>query len=295
MTMEIAGSEPKAKSHIGDIAFLFGYAAATLAVVSGVRYIQSLPDHNAHQALREVVGTQNLHPKGGLNQEFAASLRSKVMPHVTQTGLPGFDRERVFIHPVRTFNIEMLDTPERSVPVSVTSAFPNAGNLYYSIPYNGRQTLVQCDWRQWVRVQIAGFVSQQPATLSEVMNGCNIVGNTTNPMHAKRMAASQFETPTGLRDEAANALQQIVQYGDVLSSDPARINVLLDGFGIGNVVTEPMKTTNVQVQLFMDGKLLTCEKRTANITEVKLPGRKTVADMADGFRVRDFVTLQFCG
>ncbi len=289
--------EPTKNSAVSAALALFPYAAGICALVAGANSLQQIPNKNARAALQEIVGTQNLDTKKpGLNDAFIDAALNKIIPTITAAKLPPYDNRHLFVQNAHVFHVDGLGGIEPTIPFTMTSAFPNSSNMYYAIPSErGYPQIVQCNTKQWLRVQISGFVSHQPATLTEILNNCYPAGSPDNPWNTMRARANIYKTPVGLRDETARAMLSKLRVNEFPRTSTT-FTMDLAGFGETKLYTTPNTANSGNVHLFHNGKMLVCDAAVASVSHVQLPNRRTVEDKnGDDFRVREFVTLRMCG
>lgn len=289
--------EPTKNSAMSAALALFPYAAGICAIIAGTNSLQQIPNNNARTALQAIVGTWNLDTKRpGLNDAFINAALDKIIPTITAATLPPYDNRHLFVENAYVFHVGGLGGTEPTIPFTMTSAFPNSGNMYYAIPSEtGYQNVVQCNTKQWLRVQISGFVSHQPATLTEILNNCYPAGSPDNPWNTMRARANLFKTPVGLRDETARAMLSKLRVNEFPQASTT-FTMDLAGFGETKFYTAPQPATSGNLHLFHQGKMLVCDSTAVSVSHLQLPNRRTVEDKnGDDFRVREFVTLRMCG
>lgn len=290
--------EPTKHSVVSAVLALFPYAAGICAIIAGANSIQQIPNNNARAALQAIVGTGNLDAtRPGLNDAFIAAALDKIIPTITAAKLPPYDNRHLFVENAYVFNVEGLGGQMPTIPFTMTSAFPNSTNLYYAIPsQTGYPDLVQCNTKQWLRVKISGFVSHQPATLTEILNNCHPAGSPDNPWNAIRAKTNLYKTPAGLRDETARGILSRLRLNE-FPQTATTFTMDLQGYGETRFFTSMQNASGGgNLHLFHNGKMLVCDSTAVSVSHVQLPNRRTVEDKnGDDFRVREFVTLRMCG
>ncbi len=293
--MTLTFHQPK-PSH--EVAALFVYAASMLALGSAGYYVSGIPDRNAATALEEIVGNHNMDAQHRhLNQDFIAAASARIFPRLTAKNLPTYDYQNLFASEGVVFSLSGLNGAQPAIPFTITSAFSNPSNLYYTVPdETGHTALVQCNAHQWLRVRIDGMVSTEPATISEIVTDCHVVGSGTNPLQAKlaRIEASLYQTPAGLRDEVAKATLPVLGLRR-FSHTETRVSITLGDFTQAAADIRTIAHRTPHMRLFVNGKSYPCDATSTAISSITLPNRSQVADMGDGFRRRDFVVVRGCG
>ncbi|MDX1922191.1 MAG: hypothetical protein SFW65_03555 [Alphaproteobacteria bacterium] len=281
----MSDTSPQSHSNRHDLVFAFVYVGALLVVGAGMHRCSQIPYDNARSRLQEIIGPAHVDAEsGGINEKFAAAMRVRVQPMFSS-----------YFESDRTIDIIGNDGVLRSVPVTITPTISNPSNSYYAFSgSNGHVDLVRCRSQFSARVQLDGLVAQELATITTVVKDCYPADASANANRVDHSDVSQFRTPKGLRYETAVAMIPMVRNGDFPITE-TRITLQLSSFGEATVMVPPPKERTTAIQLFINGKLLTCDTNPAVVREVKLPNRATIADRdADGRLMREFVKLRFC-
>lgn len=286
------------KTPPAEVAKLFASCAGILAFASAAFIAPGMLDRNASAAVQEIVGKQNMNSaQTRLSQEFIAAVSARIFPRLNARNLPRHDRDNLLVHDALVFHLDAMDGNQATIPFAVTSAFPNSTNQYYTVQNTaGQTTLVQCNVRQWLRVQTDSFlVSNTPATIAEIANDCHVVGAGTNPWQGNiERSNSIYNAPPGLRSEVAQALVPAIHAGS-FPETAMRIQLQLSTFGPATADTVALHHHATQLRLFMNGKFHVCDATSTGIGSVSLPGRRLIEDSADGFRRRNLVDIRSCG
>lgn len=276
---------PDSTSDRQGLLFAFVYAGALLVIAGGINRCSQIPYDNARIKLEAIVGPAHVDAQdGGINEKFTAAILTRVQPMFTSN----LESDRV---------IEIIgdDGLPRSIPITFTPTIWNPSNSYYGFTgSDGQNELVRCRSQFSVRVQMDGFVAHELANITTVVKDCYPAHSSANAMNADHSDASLYKTPKGLRYETALAMIPMVRNGDFPTTE-MRLTLSLPSFGEASVMVPMQKERRTTIQLYMSGKLLTCDTNPAIVQEVRLPDRRTVADKdADGRLMRESIKLRLC-